>query len=352
MLRHDLWPDPVSPHGVFSSSLASVPDYLGRVPIPLRPGFAARVARVVESQRSAQSPAILARALRGGEWFGPFAHLLSETRPRHLPGLLTLTGSADILNAACLPAYRAGAWLPMSSYLPRVVEAHLLDPEGIFQLQSLIPFVWLVDESRLQGRPLPRYWDDLLSPCYRQLLMFGGWQNAPGEPVTECNRYLLLWYWLRHGPDGIRALADQVCSIRHHVRMAATFGRASLQDRAAIAILPWAQAELCVRPPHVRLVWPQDGALTMPIASLIQPMQAERLQPLIDLLLGEALAQFFSRNFYPSALNIRAGVPDWAALPAEARFCWPGWDQIRGDSMQAQTERAHRHFFAHWKPEV
>ena len=342
-------------HTPLVTALATCPDFLGRMPIPLRSLFKAGIDRVVAQHQAATGRTLRANALTGGEWFAPFASVMQSRRAEDLPALLAVTCSAEMLNTPLQEHYRCGPLLPQHAYHPLCQQAGLIDPLGIFQLLALIPFVLLVDEQKLGGRPLPRRWADLLDPCYRQQIVFGGWRASPHEPYQECNRFLLLNLWQAFGPSGVQAFAANVRGLLHHARIARDFARPGSDECGAIAILPWAQAQLCRQRQHTRIIWPEEGAYTMHIAVMVQPGARLRVKPLLDYLLGPELACLLNRNFYPSALQadlFANETPPWAQLPEAARFNWLGWSHVRAQDMNAQSEAAQQHFFNCWSAQV
>ena len=324
-----------------------VPDFLGRVPIPLRLAFKAGVDKAVARHRSATGKSLWAQAITGGEWFSPFASVMGSQMASQLPNMLVVTCSAELLNSRWLQFYRGGNALPLPAYDPKVVAAGLPDPQQIFRLFAIIPFVLLVDERRLaaQGLALPTHWESLLDPCYRRQIVFGGWRPEGATHYEECNRFLLLCLLQAFGPAGIRDFAANVRALWHHVQIARDFAHPAHADAPAIAILPWAQAGLCPRREHTRIIWPAEGAYTMPLAFMLQPGQAPAMAPLIDYLCGDELGELLWRNGYPPAFASPHG-----ALPEEASLSWPGWQAVRSQDMAAQSDHALETFFSCWQP--
>ncbi|WP_051449001.1 ABC transporter substrate-binding protein [Tolumonas lignilytica] len=321
------------------------PGFLGRVPVPLRQTFQADIERLANHYEADTGKTLRYETCSGAEWFAPFKQLNQRTAPQNLPDMLCITGSADILSSPNLTHYRNDhALLAASAMHPAFAQSGLPDPQHIFHLFAAIPFVLLIDHEKLDGRPAPRRWADLLNPLYQSDIVFGGWKPDPGKPYTEFNRFLLLAIYRFFGSKGLHAFAQNVKDIQHHVVIARTAGTRSPQA-SAISILPWMQASMCPHRAHTEIIWPDDGALTMPLACLIQPKAITSLRPLIDYFYSAQWQQFLMQACYPPVM------PTWCtALPNDASFKWLGWDFVRENPMLQLSQTAATLFFNAWIP--
>nr|WP_246335884.1 ABC transporter substrate-binding protein [Azomonas macrocytogenes] len=255
--------------------------------------------------------------------------------------MLVSTIYHDVLDPRLLAHYQPdAATRPLPELHPACIEAGIADPLGVFRVFSVIPFVWLVDQRRLKGRPQPRVWSDLLDPCWAGEIVFGGWRPNAQVPYQDYNAYLLLMLYREFGQAGLQAFAANVRHLQHNVRTATQAGSNS-RDVGTIAILPWLQAELCPRRERTQVIWPEDGALAMPIGFLAQARAQERLAPLVDYLTGPELGAVLTRNCYPP---VNAAAKN--AFPAGARLKWPGWEFFRHRDFAAEERLAAELFFA------
>ncbi|MDR3395049.1 MAG: ABC transporter substrate-binding protein [Parasulfuritortus sp.] len=316
-------------------------DFLGRMPIPLRRAFKAGLDRTVADHRAATGVNLDCSFLSGAEWYKPF-DALATANEEHLPGMLVTTFHHDILAPGLLARYAPGPSARQPNFHPACTAAGLPDPEGVFRLFAAIPFVFLVDEKRLKGRPAPRAWDDLLDPIWTDDIVFGGWRPNGQVPYQDYNSYLLLSLRREYGDDGLAAFAVNVRHLQHNIRTATQAGSNS-RDVGAIAILPWLQAELSPRRERIRVVWPEDGALTMPIGYLVKPEAETRLWQLADYVSGVELGRTLVRNCYPPS---NPAIP--GAFPAGAKLKWPGWDYARTHDLATESKRAADKFFTAW----
>ncbi len=63
---------------------------------------------------------------------------------------------------------------------------------------AVAPFVLLVDRDRLDGRPVPRRWADLMDPIYRDQVVFSGWCREGERRYRQVNTFFLLFMALAY----------------------------------------------------------------------------------------------------------------------------------------------------------
>lgn len=315
-------------------------DFLGRVPVPLRRAFATALDRL-NRKRQEGTPRFRWGSLAGSEWYRPFDRLLSAERPDEVPAMLASSLQNDILSLRLQSLYRNGEGASYIEDHPLVEKAGLADPKRRYELFGLVPFVWLIDKARLKGSSPPKAWRDLLHPRWRNEIVFGGWRPHEGAPYREYNTFLLRCLHHEFGDEGLRAFARNVRLLQHNVRTAALAGSHST-EAGAIAILPWMQALLNPRRGRTQVVWPSDGALTLPMVYMVKPEERERLAPFMDFLTGPKWASVLIRNAYPPTGR-------WlgqAGLPPGASFKWPGWAHFLERDPEEADRKAAEIFFA------
>ncbi|MDR3323661.1 MAG: ABC transporter substrate-binding protein [Zoogloeaceae bacterium] len=322
---------------------ARSPDFLGRLPVPLRRPFKAGLDKTVARHLAASGERLACRTLAGADWHTSFDRL-STLPAERLPAMLATTLHSDLFAPALLSHYTPTQASPALPLHPACEAAGLRDERGIFQSFALVPFVFLIDEKRLKGRPAPRRWDDLLDPMWADEIVFGGWRHDEDSAYQDYNAYLLLCLYREYGEAGLVAFSANVRHLQHNIRTATQTGSNSRQV-GAIAILPWLQAELCPRRERTRVVWPEDGALIMPISWLVKRGAEEKAAPLAAYLAGAELGAMLTRNAYPPTL-LAAGAAD--AYPDNICLKWPGWEYFHGGSMAEDSATAAAIFFTAW----
>jgi len=318
----------------FHPALGSL-DFLGRMPIPLRRPFRSGLERATSGHR------LTWNFLMGGEWQAPFDRILTAGTLNDLPGMVVTHWAPDALSAHLLATYPGECPVPGPLAGP-CLEAGLADPLGVFTPFAVIPLVFLVDHTRLGDRPPPRCWSDLLGPLYRGEVVFGGWRPRDAVKFTDYNQLLLLGLFEDFGAEGLRAFAASVKTLRHNVVSSRTAGSGD-PACGAVTILPWMQAAMAPRRGRVSVVWPEDGAMAMPVGFVSRPDRRERLRPIVDFLAGPDLAATLTHNCYPPALSAAVG-----AYPPGAKLKWLGWERIRSHDMAERAVAAGRLFFESW----
>ena len=314
-------------------------DFLGRMPVPLRYGFAAGLDRAA-TQAGGRNVCFL----MGNEWYAPFDDLLRSDPNTGFPHMILSPFTRDVLSVAFQQRLRSAGHgaAPGKPVHPAVSAAGLVDPAGLFSVFAVIPWVFLIDHRKLGARPVPRSWADLLDPVYHNQIVFGGWQRPSDGTYPDCNDFLLLTLYSRFGAAGLRAFAANTRAILHNT-VATRLAGGNSDQGGAISILPWLQADICPRRDRTSVIWPEDGAMTMPIGFSVAATQHARVRPLLDFIHGDDYAAQLARNRYPA---VWASLPQ--GLPPGARLGWLGWDYTRTHDMAEETAIATRLFFAAW----
>ena len=303
-------------------------DFYAELPVPLRLPFADAV------EKTARTHDLRCHVQRGAQW-----------------PAMPLGASAPLSFATALDAGHAGSFLESAfeesacrragDYHPAFTSAGLADPAGVVHVLAAIPYVIVADERKLGARPAPAGWADLLDPAYRGEILIGGMREPDGSSFAELNRYVLGCFSSDFGDAATARLAGNVRGVRHHLEIVHDMRSRSA---GALAILPWMQAEMCVRS-GLSVIWPEEGAYALPIVFAMRSGARERLAPILRLLDGGDLGAMLNRNCYPPALRGHS-----AQLPSGARLRWPGWPAARSGALLRSMSRASQVFEDHWSP--
>ncbi|ADO76671.1 ABC transporter substrate-binding protein [Halanaerobium praevalens] len=196
----------------------------------------------------------------------------------------------------------------------------LLDPEGDYSVLSIVPAVFLVNKDELNGRKVPRSWEEILSKEFA---------NSVSLPVSDFDLFnaILLNIYQSYGKDGITKLGRSMKKALHPSQMVKEGGRKA-DDQPAITIMPYFFTRMAKRFPHMEFIWPADGAIVSPIFMLTKAKKIEKMQPLIDLMASEKMGKILAeQGLFPSVLpEIENGLPE------KAKFMWPGWEFLRKEN--------------------
>jgi ABC-type Fe3+ transport system substrate-binding protein len=196
----------------------------------------------------------------------------------------------------------------------------LLDPEGDYSVLSIVPAVFLVNEEELNGREIPRSWEEILSKKFA---------NSVSLPVSDFDLFnaILLNIYKTYGREGVQKLGRSMKKALHPSQMVKDGGRKA-DDQPAITIMPYFFTRMAKRFPHMEFIWPEDGAIVSPIFMLTKKSKNEKMKPLIDLMASEKMGKILAeQGLFPSVLpEVDNG------LPKNSKFMWPGWDFLRGEN--------------------
>lgn len=193
----------------------------------------------------------------------------------------------------------------------------LRDPSGRFHIIGIVPAVFAVNLSVLEGRAVPERWSDLMKPEY---------ENSAAIPVQDADLFdaIMLSIWARYGEDGLRALGRSSRKSMHPAQMVKA---ASGKNTAPlVSIVPYFFAQMMEGKPDMRIVWPKDGAILNPIFVMAKNQKAisEQADALLSYLCSDAFGALLSTNGrFPSTL---ANVD--SHLSAAQDFLWPDFSVL------------------------
>lgn len=195
------------------------------------------------------------------------------------------------------------------------------DPDGWYSPYAAAPLVWLVDHKKLGSLPKPKEWKDLLNPIYKDNIVVGSCHDEVHEDV-------LLYFYKEYGDEGVRKLAANVKGGLHGAQMAKLAGSNRPQG-AAIYLIPWLFAKSCPRTEVTEIIWPEDGAIIVPMYLLIKEGKDKEFATFLDFVMGTDYGQKSADNCFP-VLNPQVDNK----LPNKAGFKWLGWDYIKSHPME------------------
>lgn len=247
----------------------------------------------------------------------PYDPLYMETDAEKLPAVIASIGFGDFWRKEFVQHFvRTGTFesvLP-DTINPLYIEAGMLDPFGAYTIYGVTPYIFLIDHKKLNGKPAPKTWGDLLDPLYKDELVMCG----DGDDMADA---VLLNLYKEFGDAGLSGLAANTKSLMHSSRMAKVSGT-NAPDAGSIFIIPLFFAESTKLPDHVEVVWPEDGAAASPLYFLAKKSEQGRLTRLID---------FFVKGFGDIDSATRFIPIDGSRpshLPAHAKLKWVGWDYV------------------------
>jgi len=307
-------------------------DLLLYAPCPVKLVMKDAVDSVSDAMAARGQPRLSMHVPMGCTSVDPYDPLCFESDPDALPGVIASIGFGDFWKRGFVERFAGvfeAARPPVVS--PLYERAGMLDPDGARTIYGVTPYLFVVDEARLDGLPAPRTWEELLHPRYRGRITMCG----DGDDMADA---VLLAVYKDFGMEGVRTLAESCRGFMHSSSMTKAAG-AKDGGPGAIFIMPAFFACSTRQPPSVRVIWPEDGAAASPLYFLAKQSESRRLAQLIQALTTGFAAIPSAAWFAPLALSAQA-----SPLPPEASLKWVGWDYIKTNDINALRDLLNREF--------
>lgn len=262
----------------------------------------------------------------------PYDPLCRATDPADLPAVIASIGFGDFWKRPFMERFGdlfEAVRPPETSEL--FERAGIPDPDGRRTIYGLTPYLFVVDEARLGGLPVPRSWEELLEPRYKGRISMCG----DGDDMADA---VVLSVYAKFGRSGLRALAGNCRGFMHSSSMTKAAG-AKDERLGAIFVMPAFFACSTKQPASVRTVWPREGAAASPLYFLARKTEKARLTPLLTALTEGFAAIPSAAWFAPLALPAAR-----SPLPPEAAFHWIGWDFIKNNDINALRDSLNHEF--------
>ncbi|MDD3268532.1 MAG: ABC transporter substrate-binding protein [Syntrophomonadaceae bacterium] len=192
-----------------------------------------------------------------------------------------------------------------------LVEAGFTDPRGYFNPFVIIPFSIFYNQDLLAEKDLPRRWEDLLEPRWRQQILMPDEYRMVSKIVRT--------FMEAHYPD---RFVDFNANVQHQGAPIDVVNKVD-EGLYPLGITNIAFARIS-RNKHTRLLWPQDGTFCMPQVMVWSKKADERLLEIGDFLLSQPVQEYLAlQSFIPASPEV-ALPPLWAEHKLHLR--WEGWE--------------------------
>ena len=210
-------------------------------------------------------------------------------------------------------------------------EINLRDPKGDYSMLAVVPAVFLVNKSELNGRKFPKTWEDLLSPEFERSISL---------PVSDFDLFnaIMLNIYKRFGEDGVRKLGKSLTQNLHPAQMVKS-DRMKI-NKPTVTIMPYFFTKMTKEGGELVAQWPEDGAIISPIFMLTKAEKQDKLRELTDLFASKKVGEILShQGLFPS---VHPEIDN--RISKEQKYMWLGWDYIYGNDIEALIETCERVF--------
>lgn len=196
----------------------------------------------------------------------------------------------------------------------------LKDPKAQYAMLGVVPTVFLVNTDVLEGREIPKTWDDLLSPAF---------EKSVSLPIADLDLFnaLLLHLYKEYGEEGLRKLGRSLKVSMHPSQMVKSHNQK--QEKPAVTIMPYFFTNMVKENTPMKAIWPEDGAIISPIFMLSKKAKKDKLKPLVDFFSSVQVGEILAHNGrFPS---IHPQVDN--RVPQQNTYKWIGWDFIENNDI-------------------
>ena len=190
------------------------------------------------------------------------------------------------------------------------------DPKNQYMMLTANPLVMVVDHAKLNGKPVPLSWRELIDGDYRNEV------TIRGDGEFFCNGVLLPLY-KEFGSDGIHKLAVQVKNGLHPSQMVKELSMRN-ENRASIYIIPYFFAKTISGNPDCEIIWPVEGAIISPVFMVAKERSLSVMEPLIKYFCSERFGRIQNNAYFPPVSENASSF-----TPKAKNFLWLGWDFLR-----------------------
>ena len=203
----------------------------------------------------------------------------------------------------------------LPKFNPLFEELKLKDPQNHYAMIGVVPAVFLINQTELGDRPIPKTWADIMKPEFEKRVSL---------PVGDFDLFngILLNIHKKYGDEGVKKLGRSLLESMHPSQMVKS--NRKKENRPIITIMPYFFTKMVKNGGPMIAVWPEDGAIVSPIFMLSKKEKIEKLQPVIDFFASKKVGEILSHSgLFPS---VHPEVDN--RIPNENKFMWLGWDYI------------------------
>lgn len=305
-------------------------DVAGLLPCPVRVPLLDKInafAAACKNHDGIRVSTRLRAASGGSEWIEK--EICAATSVEQLPDIFVSAGFDTFFDPHGFGRFKEdGAFVALEEYPlnPVFTGIDLRDPQGVYNIISTVPAVFMLDTHQLGDLPAPRTWAQLLEPQYREQVAL---------PVGDFDLFnaILLNIHKEFGDSGVVKLRRSMLEAMHPAQMGTT--PAGKSQKPLVTIMPYFFTRMAANIPGVEIIWPEDGAIISPIFMLWRKDSMQQSRALAEFFAGVQVGDILARQGLFPVLN--PAVEN--ILPETAPWKWLGWDYIYAHDIAAQIKR-------------
>lgn len=180
--------------------------------------------------------------------------------------------------------------------------------------------VFVIDRTMYEQSSFPGEWYELLHPALEKRIVFCG------DKDFYCHT-IYAHYVRDFGLDALKQLNKNTCETMHPVDMIHAL-QSGCKNAASIYVMPYSYARMIENHIDYQIVWPEDGAIILPVQMLVKKGTYERNKDLISLLTSAEAGRVFALNgLIPVNRNTDCGF-------SCGKLNWLGWDFLKSTDLK------------------
>jgi len=198
-------------------------------------------------------------------------------------------------------------------------------PANVFVFLGAEALVMVVDKSKYNNTQPPQEWYELLNPSLKSSIAFCG------DKDFHCNT-VFLHFVKEYGYGAISELSKNALVRVHPEEMLQLIDSGNKID-ASVYVMPYSYAKRIQNLFDFEIIWPNDGAILIPVQLLVKKGAFEKYKDVIRFLTGEEVGKMFEEH---GLVATNSKVKNQFS---GKKLNWIGWDFIRNSELHAIKER-------------
>jgi ABC-type Fe3+ transport system substrate-binding protein len=192
-------------------------------------------------------------------------------------------------------------------------------PSKLFGMLASDALVMVADKSKFGNKQLPREWYELLDPalCNSAVLC--------GNRDFFCNT-VFYHYVKNYGFEGVKLIVNNILARMHPEEMLTSMHSGN-STGASLYVMPYSYARTIQKNFDYQIIWPDDGAIIIPIQMLVKKGSYQKYSDVINFLTGDILGAALEKHgFLATNPNTCKDYPGTA-------LNWAGWNFIENSDL-------------------
>lgn len=201
-------------------------------------------------------------------------------------------------------------------------------PYKLFRFLAAEALVLVVDKSKYDTTQLPREWYELLNPLLEKSIVFCG------DRDFHCNT-IFSHFVKDFGYDAVKQLTKNTLIRIHPEEMLLSINGGN-KINASVYVMPYSYAKNICNQIDFQIIWPEDGAILIPIQMLVKKGAAEKHKEVIRFLTGTDMGKLFEEH---GLIATNAKVKN--QLPSN-KLNWIGWNFLKQIDLRTMKEEVRK----------